>query len=205
MSRDTREGRIGNVAGALLAGGASTRMGRDKAQLPVAGVAAATRTARLLDSLFEEVLIVGGDPPADAPGRRVADPDGPRCALRGVVGALEAARAERVLIVAIDLPLLQPELLLALVAWPEADVVAPRVAGRLEPLCAVYVRDTVLAPARARLASDRLALHELVGELSLCAIEGDDLRAIDPAGTALANANTPEEWAKLEARLRGLG
>ena len=200
---DTAEGRFANIAGALLAGGASTRMGRDKARLTLAGVAAATRAARLLDSLFEEVLIVGGDPPADAPGRRVPDPEGPRCALRGLVGALEAARAERVLVVATDLPLLSPELLLALVAWPDADVVAPRAAGRIEPLCALYARRAVLPAARARLAAGRLALHELVGELALCAIDADDLRAIDPEGAALANANTPEEWARLEARLRG--
>ena len=199
------EGRIANIAAALLAGGGSTRMGRDKARLPLAGVAAATRAAQLLDSLFEEVLIVGGDAPVDAPGRRVPDPEGPRCALRGLVGALEATLAERVLVVATDLPLLSPELLLALVAWPDAEVVAPRVAGRIEPLCAIYSRPAALAPARARLASDRLALHELVGELALSALGDDDLRAIDPDGMALANANTPEEWARLEAKLRGGG
>ena len=63
---------------------------------------------------------MGGDPPGDASGRRVSDPDGPRCALRGVTSALESAREERVLIVATDLPLVTPDLLLALVAWPVA-------------------------------------------------------------------------------------
>jgi molybdopterin-guanine dinucleotide biosynthesis protein A len=173
--------------------------------LPVAGVAAATRAARLLDSLFEEVLIVGGDPPADAPGRRVPDPEGPRCALRGLVGALEAARAERVLVVATDLPLLSPELLLALVAWPDAELVALRAAGHIEPLCAIYSRSAALAPACERLASGRLALQELVGQLTLSVLGADDLRVIDPDGMALANANTPEEWVRIEARLRGGG
>jgi len=193
--------RFANIAGALLLGGASTRMGSDKARLELDGVALATRTACLLDALFEEVLLVGGEPPADAPGRRVADPDGPRCALRGVVGALAAARADRVLVVATDLPLLTPELLLALAAWPEADVVAPRVGARLEPLCAVYSR-RALAAARARLAAGRLALHELIAELSLQTLEAADLRAVDPTDRALANANTPEEWTALSVRRR---
>ena len=201
--RQIAEARFASIAAALLTGGESTRMGRDKARLPLGGVAAATRAARLLDSLFEEVLIVGGDPPLDAPGRRVPDPEGPRCALRGLVGALEAARAERVLVVATDLPLLSPELLLALVAWPEADVVAPRAAGRLEPLCAIYARDAALVSARARLAAGRLALHELIAELTSCTLDADDLRALDPDGAALANATTAEDWARLEARLRG--
>lgn len=197
------ESRFANLAAALLVGGASSRMGSDKAHLPLGGVALATRTARLLADHFEDVLLVGGAPPADAPGRRIPDPEGPRCALRGLVGALAAARAPRVLVVATDLPLLEPELLLALVAWPEADVVLPRVAGRAEPLCALWAREAPLAAARAQLAAGRLALHELVGALDAAWLEEDDLRDVDPAGLMLANANTPEDWARLERLARG--
>lgn len=192
------DGRIANVAAAVLIGGASSRMGEDKARRSFAGVAAATRTSHLLASLFADVLLVGGDAPDDAVGRRVADVAGPRCALRGLVAALEAARAERVLVVATDLPLLGPELLLALVAWPEADVVLPRRAGRIEPLCAIWHRERALTAARERLAAETLALHELVARLDARFLEDADLAAIDPEGTALANANTPEEWSLLE-------
>ena len=197
-----REGLIGNVAGAVLVGGASTRMGSDKAQRPFAGVPSATRTSRLLAAHFEDVLLVGGDPPADANGRRVADGDGPLCALRGLVAALGAARAERVLVVATDLPLLTPALLLALVAWPRAGVVLPRSdAGHLEPLCAIWTRESALAAAREQLAAGRLALHELIARLDARTFEGDDLRAVDPDGVALANANTPEAWSQFESLL----
>ena len=82
MSGAPNEGRFANVAAAVLLGGASRRMGRDKAQLAHDGVPLATRTARLLAAHFEEVLLVGGAPPDGAPGRRVPDPDGPPCALR---------------------------------------------------------------------------------------------------------------------------
>lgn len=197
--------RLANVSAALLLGGASSRMGRDKARLDAGGVPLATRLARRLDALFDEVLLVGGEPPADAPGRRVPDPDGPRCALRGLVGALAAARAPRVLVVATDLPLLAPELLLALVAWPEADVVLPRRAGRPEPLCALWRRDAVLPLARERLAAGRLALRELIDAVGASWLEGEDLRAVDPEDLALANANTPEEWAALRARAAARG
>ncbi len=191
------DGRIANVAAALLVGGGSQRMGRDKAHLEWNGEALATRTARQLAACFEDVLLVGGTPPGDAPGRRVPDLTGPQCALRGVVGALEAAPTERVLIVATDLPLLGPELLLALVAWPEADVVLPCRDGRLEPLCAIWSRAAALPAARAALAAGRLALHELIAELHVQRLEGEDLRAVDPTGRMLANANTPEEWQRL--------
>jgi molybdopterin-guanine dinucleotide biosynthesis protein A len=174
-------------------------MGRDKAHLALAGVPLAVRLACLLAGVFEDVLLVGGDPPADAPGRRVADPEGPRCALRGLVGALEHARCERVLVVATDLPRLPVELVLALVAWPDADVVLPRSERGLEPLCAIWSRAAVLPRAKAQLAAGRLALHELVSQGSRSLLEGGDLRAVDPDGDALANANTPEEWAALSS------
>jgi molybdopterin-guanine dinucleotide biosynthesis protein A len=193
------EGRLANVSAALLLGGSSQRMGTDKAHLEWNGEALATRAARLLDQHFDDVLLVGGMPPATAPGRRGPDGAGPRCALRGVVSALDAAPADRVLIIATDLPWLGPELLLTLVAWPEADVVVPTVDGRDEPLCAIWSRHAVLPRARSALAAGRLALHELIGELHVQRLEGDDLRAVDPLGRMLANANTPEEWAQIAA------
>jgi molybdopterin-guanine dinucleotide biosynthesis protein A len=174
-------------------------MGSDKAALAVGGVTLATRVARCLARLCEDVVLVGGDPPADAPGRRVPDVDGPRCALRGLVAALDATRAERVLVVATDLPLVTPDLLLALVAWPEADAVVPRAADGAHPLCALYRRERALAVARPHLAEGRLALTALLAALDTRYLEGDDLRAVDPDGTALTNLNTPEDLARVEA------
>ena len=155
---DRGVGRLRDVAGAVILGGRSTRMGRDKASLTVGGVAAATRIARVLAELFEDVLLVGGDPPSSAPGRRVPDPPGPACPLRGIVAALAAASAERVLVVATDLPLVTPALLLAMVAWPRAEVVVPRPGGVAQPLCALYEREVA---RRAALARRRLVAHTL--------------------------------------------
>jgi molybdopterin-guanine dinucleotide biosynthesis protein A len=198
-------GRLAEVAGAVLVGGASARMGSDKARLELGGVALATRTARLLAGICGDVLLVGGDPPPDAPGRRVPDPDGPRCALRGLVGALAAARAERVLVVATDLPLLTADLLLALIAFPPADVVLPRSAAGAEPLCALWRREPALAAARARLAAAELALHGLVAALDAGWLEGASLARVDPDGVALLNVNEPAHLERVKKRLEAAG
>ena len=202
MSRGSDSGRLANVSAALLLGGASSRMGEDKAARRFAGEPAAVRLARLLGGLFEEVLLVGGTPPPGAVGRAVPDGEGERSALRGLVAALAAATAPRVVVIATDLVRLCPELVLALVAWPEADVVLPRRDGRIEPLCAIWRRDAALAAARANLAAGRYALHALVASLDARFLEGDALALFDTDGDALANANTPEAWAQLEARAR---
>ncbi len=195
------EGRLATLAGAVLLGGASRRMAHDKAALPIAGVPAATRIAHLLDSLCAEVLLVGGNPPQGAPGRRVPDEDGPRSALLGLVSALAAATVPRVLVVATDLPLLSADLLLALVAWREADAVVPRTPDGAHPLCALYAREAVLPVARANLASGRLALGALLDAVDTAWLEGEELALVDPDGSALLNANRPEDLARAEALL----
>jgi molybdopterin-guanine dinucleotide biosynthesis protein A len=199
------EARLATIAAALLTGGAGRRLARDKSRIELAGVAAATRLARRLARLFEDVLLVGGDPPADAPGRRVPDPPGPACALRGIVAALEAARAERVLVLATDLPFVTDDVLLALVAWPEADAVVPREGEGRHALCALLHRERVLAPARRRLAAGELALQGLFAEVDTAWLEGEDLARLDPRGAAFANLNTPDDLARAELRLADPG
>ena len=116
VSANSADGRIASVCGAVL--------------LPAGGASAASgvlRIASLLDSFFAEVLLVGGTAPPGAPGRGVPAAEGPRCPLTGLVGALEAATADGVLLVGCGVSAVTPALLLALVAWPEAPVVAPRI------------------------------------------------------------------------------
>jgi len=115
-----------------------------------------------------------------------------------LVSALDAVRAERVLVVATDLPFVSPDLLLALIAWPEADAVVPRGPDGAHPLCVLYRRESALAAARRHLAEGRLALSALLGALAAHYLEGDDLSAIDPDGVALTNLNTVEDVVRAE-------
>jgi len=190
------EGRLGNVAAALLVGGASSRMGQSKALLELDGQPMASRAATLLDVLFDDVLVVGGNGPLGGVGRWIPDvgeSDEPRSALRGIVTALEAAHTDRVVIVATDLPFLTAELVLALSAWPEHDAVVPRDSRGTHPLCAIYRREPVLAAARERLAAGRFKLEGLLDAVDTDYIEGADLALLDPDERALTNVNTPED------------
>jgi molybdopterin-guanine dinucleotide biosynthesis protein A len=204
MSEQEREpvpssSRLGNVTGALLLGGKSERMGRDKARLVKNGSSWSTRTATLLDGLFTETLLVGGEPDDAAPGRRVPDVAGPPCALRGLVTAFGAASSERVLVVATDLPLLNVDLLLALTAWPEATAVVPVDGHGPQPLCAIYRRTVCLEAARKSLDSNRLELSTWLDELETMRVPLSRLGFGDEESSMLTNVNTPEELANLEA------
>jgi molybdopterin-guanine dinucleotide biosynthesis protein A len=126
------------VVAAILVGGASRRMGQDKALVEVAGrpmieiIAGAARTAT------EQVFTVGrGEPVAGIPS--IPDPDTEtRGTLPGLVAALAHARSHSVLLLAVDQPFVRSETLSALVDraadWP----VVPIDDDTRQVTCAIY-------------------------------------------------------------------
>lgn len=202
--------RVAGVSGALLLGGASRRMGRDKAGLVVGGVAMGRRALAVLLGLFDDVLTVDrpGRPARRTPpgARRVLDPaDAPPAALAGIATALAAARHRWVFVLACDMPFPHPALIRGLALRARAGgnrarVVAPSVGGVLHPLCAVY-HGGLLPEVRARLAAGNFRVQDLArthGE----PVDEATLRGWDPDLAGLVNVNTPEELRAARAARR---
>ncbi len=188
---------------AVLAGGASRRMGRPKAELPYGTGTLLQFQARRLGELFEEVLVVAKSPPPFPvdPARVVLDRAPQHAAIHGLVRALEEA-ADRVFILGVDLPAVPAALLRAIAERSlatEAAAVIPRAEGRLQPLCAGW-RRSALAAAVARVSAGELSLHGLAEEAGAEIFEERQWRAIDPAGAAFVNLNTLEDYAAQRER-----
>jgi molybdopterin-guanine dinucleotide biosynthesis protein A len=178
---------------AILAGGASRRMGRDKAALDAGEGPLLERSVRLGLDLGLPVLVVGRERPDGWPlpdvrfARDRIPGQGP---LGGLVTALELASP--VLAVACDLPRLDGECLRWLrdegARLPLADGLITTDAGGIEPLFACYTAHC-LTMARAHLAAGQRAMHRLVEA-------GDFRRVAIPAHllTRLADVDTPEDW-----------
>jgi molybdenum cofactor guanylyltransferase len=190
------------VAGAVLAGGASRRMGRDKATLVVGGVELASLALAAAARVADPVVLVA---PEGHPARRlaaapVADPG--RGPLAALAAALDALDADHVLVLAGDHPGLRVELLAHLVSLAgraETEAVACRRGPRLEPLVAVYRRAPALALARSRLADpagDR-SLTGLLGGMRTLVVEEPQWRPLDPDGRSFVDLDDPadlEAW-----------
>jgi molybdenum cofactor guanylyltransferase len=198
---DTPPGGEGAVAAAVLAGGASRRMGRDKATLPVDGVELAVRVVATAARVAAPVVLVApAGHPAEALGRRlgaavVTDPGaGPLAAL---AAALAALRAPYVLALAADHPCLQVGLLARLLAEREAgQAVACRRGGALEPLVAVWQREPALAAARSHLEAGRdLSLRGLLAALATRVLEEPVWRPLDPEGLSFLDLDDPADLA----------
>ncbi len=127
------------VAGLLLTGGSSRRMGVDKATLTVDGVTLAERGARLLQAACRPVLEVG---PGHAPLQAVVeDPagSGPLAAMASGGAALrERGHPGPALVMAVDLPRVSEPLLRFLATFPGDSTVVPFVGGEAQPLLARY-------------------------------------------------------------------
>ncbi len=181
---------------AILAGGMSRRMGRDKATLDAGDGPLLERSARLGLDLGLPVLVVGRAQPEGWPlptVRFAADQQPGQGPLGGLVTALELAAP--ILAIACDLPRLDMECLRWLrdesARAPLADGLITTDAGGIEPLFACYTAHC-LATARAHLAAGQRALHRLIEA-------GDFLRAVipEPLLTRLTDVDTPDDWRRI--------
>jgi len=188
------------VTGVVLAGGRSSRLGRDKALLTLDGEPLLARTVRLLHGLADDVIVLG--PPergALAPGARVLPDerpgDGP---LPALATALREMRGERLVAVATDMPLLNPSLLAYLLDRSEGyDVAVPRVGGRTQQLHAVYAR-ACLPAVEAQLSRDDLKIDRFFGTVRTLVVEEDEIAALDPDFFSFRNVNTAADWAEVQ-------
>jgi len=188
---------------AVLAGGASRRMGVPKAALPYGRTTLLAHQAERLSEIFDDVFIVAKEAPGiDAgPARLVFDAGGVRAPIHGLVRALEEV-SDRVFVLAVDLPVVTAEVLRAIaqrgLASP-ASAVLPWADGRLQPLAGVW-RARVLPAARERVARGDLSLHGLAEEVGAEIFPEETWRAIDPSGNSFANLNTIEQYTAMRER-----
>ena len=189
---------------AIQAGGRSSRMGRDKGLVELAGKPLVEHVVERLAGLAEEVIITTNHPEAYAAfGYRTAGDRQPGAgALAGLFTALEAAQGDQVLVVACDMPFASRALashMLALIA--EVDAVVPRVSGEFEPLFAVY-RCSCLPVIRRALDEGQKRVISFFPEIQLRAVEEPEARSIDADPYCFFNVNTPLDLAAAEQRLR---
>jgi molybdenum cofactor guanylyltransferase len=183
-------------AAAILAGGHGTRMGgRRKAFLSIEGRRIIDRQLDILVPLFTEIWISANDPEAfDELGFPiVTDPIPDVGPLGGLLGVLEAVTAPRVFVIAGDMPFIVSDAVRLVAFHPdEAPIVVPVVGGRPEPLFARYAR--VCIPAiRRSLAVGQRRTTGFHSELPVRVVHEEELRAVDPSLSSLANVNRPED------------
>ena len=185
---------------AVQAGGRSSRMGRDKALIPLGGIPLIEHVLRRTAGLAKEVLITTNRPTdfAYLGVRLVLDREPGAGALPGLLTALEAAHGETVLLLACDLPFVCRPLLEHLLSRaPEAQVVVPQWNDSLEPLHAVYSRSCADA-VRAAVQAGQQRVIDLLPRVTQRVVDETEIAQFDPDGWSFFNVNTPKDLAQAE-------
>jgi len=190
---------------AIQAGGQSSRMGQDKALLSFLGQPLIQRVLDRVKHLTADILVTTNHPegyrflgvplvPDILPGTG---------ALGGLYTALKTARNPFIAVIACDLPFVNPKLLTAcldILIAANFDAAIPSTPYGLEPIHAVYRRETCLPAVEAALRANQrrvIAWHETA---NIRILTPDEITPIDPLGITFWNVNTPEEFQKAEAK-----
>ena len=184
--------------GYVVAGGQSSRMGRDKARLPYRETTLIEHAIALVRQATPDVRVLCG-PERRYEGFGVPVIEDPVCGagpLGGLYGALLSASVdgrERVFWLAVDLPLVTLDVLTDLLAGLDrADVVMARTDRGPEPLCAAFQTEPALAAVRRALLDGRLKLTS--------ALEGLLVQHVDANVETFANINTLGDYDDLSRR-----
>ena len=188
-----------NLTLAVQAGGFSKRMGKDKALLPFNKMTMIEHVIQRGRSLTDDILVTTnkleeyqflGVP-------LFSDQLDLNGSLVGIHTALNAAKRSVVAVIACDMPFFSPGLLAyqaQMLIENNVDVVVPRWQNYLEPLHAVYRKETGLAVIEKPLAEKKFAILDWYKYLHVLEVDEQKIDQFDPNHLAFINTNTPQDY-----------
>jgi molybdenum cofactor guanylyltransferase len=187
-----------DFACAILAGGRSSRMGRDKVSLKVGERTLLERVVGVVRDLFPEVVVVarsegflGG---MDVTVLRDFMPS--RGPMVGIATALLMVEAPYTLVLACDMPFISRETIRYMVSRVNGqDLIIPRTPAGYEPLHAIY-RKTCLAPMLRLLERNNMKIRDLFPYVTMKVIEGYEGFSVG-GHPVFTNINTEEDLARV--------
>lgn len=198
MTQDAPGG-AGRIGGIVLAGGRSTRFGRDKLAEPIDGRPLLDRAVRAIQDVANDVVVVvapGADRAVPAGVRVVQDPrpfEGPLAGLAAGLAALHATN-DIALVVAGDMPALVPAVLRRLVVALADGADAAQLAdpaGTSRPLPIAVRREPAADAARALLDSGERRLRMLSKRLSTVTLQAGEWTVDDATAGSLRDVDRP--------------
>jgi molybdopterin-guanine dinucleotide biosynthesis protein A len=183
------------MTGVILAGGKGRRLGQPKALALVGGQPIIHRILRLIEPLFDELLIVAdqGQGLRGLGVELVADMIPGSGPLGGIYSGLCRASSAEVFCFAGDMPFLNVGLIEYMINnFTGVDALVPRYGGRLHPLHAIYSQ-ACREPVHQQLIKKELRVSSLFPRVRVGYVTADEIERFDPAGYGLFNVNTRQD------------
>jgi molybdopterin-guanine dinucleotide biosynthesis protein A len=188
------------LAGIVLCGGQSKRMGRPKAWLPFGPELMLPRVVRLLREAVQPVVVVAAPdqdvPPLPADVAILRDEERGHGPLQGLAAGLQAllGTADAAYLSSCDVPFLKPAFVRRLAELlGDHAICVPKVGDYHHSLAAIY-RIDVLPVVKQLLGENRLRPFFLFEAVPTRVVEASELADVDPEFQTLRNLNTPEDY-----------
>ena len=183
----------------VLAGGCSTRLGREKSRELIGGESMLGLVVERLARMSDEVLIVVSRSQTVLPFlpgtgvRTVVDLYPGTGSLGGIYTGLVHSGSFQNVAVACDMPFLKLDLLRYMIGLsPDFDVVMPTIDGRREPLHAVYTKKC-LRTMEMQLKGGNLKARDFPELVRTRYVEKEELDRFDPEHLSFFNVNTQDD------------
>ncbi len=186
--------KIKDVSGVVLAGGRSTRYGKNKALVKLHGIPLIERVLDVMCPIFSNVIIITNTPDEYSYLELPMYQDimkglGP---LGGIFTGLRVIPDNAGFFVACDMPFLNQGLIRHIVEIKaEFDVVVPRISGNMEALHALY-RTGCQSNIQGLINSRIYQVFRFFNEVSVRYVDEDEVRIFDPDLRSFLNINRPE-------------
>jgi molybdopterin-guanine dinucleotide biosynthesis protein A len=189
-------------SGVILAGGLSTRYrGENKAFLTVGGIRILDRLLSVYAELFDEIILVTNTPQEFLEWNAliVTDLFTVRSSLTGIHAGLFYASNPFAFFCGCDTPFMKKAVIETILEnlEPEVDLVIPRTAAGLEPLCAAYSR-RCLKPAEEHIRKNKFKIQKALSGKRIKMIPEDVLREKDSELQSFFNINCPDDLERAE-------
>jgi Molybdopterin-guanine dinucleotide biosynthesis protein A len=201
------------VTSIILAGGGSSRIRMDKALATVGGKSLMQRVIERVTPISNQILIVGSSHHFNFTNfhsdciEYKEDLHLGKGPLGGIYTGLIASKSFYNLVVACDMPFLNPELLRYMIKLsPGFDAVVPREEKGLEPLHAVYAQ-SCLNSIKEQLEKDELSITRFVSMVRVRYLEPEECERFSPRLLSFFNINSQEDLtqANILAKEEGAG
>ncbi|VAX22367.1 Molybdenum cofactor guanylyltransferase [hydrothermal vent metagenome] len=181
---------------AILAGGKSRRMGRDKAFVEVDGTPMIERVIAAVRPGASTITLIANEPEKFKKfGYPVfADTIAGMGPLSGLVTAFEVIDGNRIFMVACDMPYVSPEIVEFIIKCGDrpGEALMPIIGGREQGLMAIYRRGT-LERFMERIEKKDIQFDEFRRSITKSHVEEEELKLIDPALRSFINVNCPDD------------
>ena len=184
-----------DVTGIILAGGMSSRYGKNKALDTVAGIPLIERVIGVMQSLFRHLILITNMPEHYAYLKLPMKEDlikglGP---LGGIYTALSTISNDAGFVVACDMPFLNRELIRYMVnAGMGYDAVVPRISGKTEALHSLYSK-RCLPAIRKLIEAEEFQVFRFFPTVSVRYVGESEIDPLDPDHRSFFNINRPND------------